>query len=307
MKAIKLYVAPVRHFFCVHYRSFSSNDNKNGEQDDENVIATYENNNKLIPQIKKILKYWSNPVDPKLIGIDPNGTFIEKFLLNDHLQHPLLEKYKFDPVDFIVGANAAFQIVYESYNSKDFIDFAKDQSSIKMPAAAEILNEVLHPSIYAEMLHATKYYVEKQKSDYVLENIKCNTFLYNIRIALITEEMETTRLKYEPKLLKTVKDFQNAYEFMATILKNQNLSADLETIELYQLFMKHDIAYPIGSVVARIKVRYQLHENNSMKDLFPCMTRSTFNLDAVNQMTNIWTYEGCISGHTELNWKIIGV
>lgn len=70
------------------------------------------------------------------------------------LCHPLLLKYKFDPVDFMKGAKVAYNVLAEGIASKEFSDFSNGFITVSHKQAQ--LENVLHPRIYQVAKEAVK-------------------------------------------------------------------------------------------------------------------------------------------------------
>ena len=122
----------------------------------------------------------NNLSDSKVI---PDG-YIRLFTYAD-LKNPLLEKYQFNPTDFMKGATYAFERVHKAIGSVELVNFAS--GVIKESDTNNMLKATLSPQIYIATIEASKAMHDKiylRKIDFQLQE----SHLVSIVTDVIEEE-----------------------------------------------------------------------------------------------------------------------
>lgn len=200
---------------------------------------------------------------------------VSAVMLFRDLQNPLLVKYAFDPNAFVGGAKIAYEAVNLAIASKEFYRYAG--GVIKQSSDNDLVSEVLSSRLYVACL-------------------KSSIFLRENGV-----EIEMNRVHVSKCILKSIKTA------IISATTNDDDQTDLEKAALTDITlsgptpevdpapMKKSTAYPPGSVVATVDVLFQSEEE------FAGPTEVVSKRDN----TSTWTFQGCISGQTELHWKIV--
>lgn len=216
---------------------------------------------------------------------DPYG--VSAVMLFRDLQNPLLVKYAFDPNAFVGGAKTAFEVVNLAIASKEFHRYAG--GVIKQSSDNDLLSEVLSSRLYLACLESSIFFREKGI------------------------EIETNRVHVSKCILKSIK----TAIISATTTNNddQSSTSDLATAALTDISgptpvvdpapTKKSTAYPPGSVIATVDVMFQSEEEFVHRQRTVDSTGEPTELVSKRYKTSTWTFQGCISGQTELHWKII--
>jgi len=198
---------------------------------------------------------------------------VSAVILFRDLQNPLLVKYAFDPKAFVGGAKIAFEAVNLAIASKEFYRYAG--GVIKQSSDNDLVSEVLSSRLYVACLESSIFLREKGIG------------------------IEMNRVHVSKCILKSIKTA------IISATTNDDDQTDLEKAALTDISgptpevdpapMKKSTAYPPGSVVATVDVLFQSEEE------FTGPTEVVSKRDN----TSTWTFQGCISGQTELHWKIV--
>jgi len=205
---------------------------------------------------------------------------VSAVILFRDLQNPLLVKYAFDPKAFVGGAKIAFEAVNLAIASKEFYRYAG--GVIKQSSDNDLVSEVLSSRLYVACLESSIFLREK-----------------GIKI-------EMNRVHVSKCILKSIKTA------IISATTNDDDLTDLEkaaltdisgrTPEVDPVPMKKSTAYPPGSVVATVDVLFQSDEEFVSTD---DSTGGPTEVVSKRDKTSTWTFQGCISGQTELHWKIV--
>ena len=204
------------------------------------------------------------------------------------LQNPLLAKYGFDPADFIIGARSAFQRYSLASSSVEMFDFANGR--LKTSEAAKLVRQ----SVWK--------------------------FMYNTNI-LVLKQLDEGPIRIVETL--DISDVQ-IYFARTTVIDNDHSDedslvsewdiksfSDLKSSEFKKCFFSN----PIGSVVATVGLKfiatdkYREHVCGTMRNR---MKANCSPDEWKRYNTELYTrihykqcvFEGCISGHVPLDWKI---
>ena len=320
----------------------------------------------------------NNLTDSKVI---PQG-YLRLFTYAD-LKNPLLEKYKFDPVDFMEGATYAFERVHKAIGSVELVNFAS--GVVKENAQNDMLKATLSPQIYKATIEASKAMHDKiylRKIDFKLHESHMVSIVTDVIEAKeMNKEGENTDSKHEnteqqratfddvkikeiPKAEHT--EFnggksssngdtfmdKNEQEVVEKVVRETQKLADARLgnpmefhkekkdplTERLDSIVGDDIAvektkfpkekirnksnildddfeggncdklkYPIGSVIATATV--YICGEETIEYVLPSMgpTGESVNKEQTTSVRFSWTFRGCISDHSELDWKIIAL
>eukprot|EP01035_Chromulina_nebulosa_P022546 gene22546-29196_t len=196
------------------------------------------------------------------------------------LQDPLLKKYAFNPTEFAIGAEEAFKQFSLAIASREFLNFAN--GFIKSSAVANFVQNTVSENLYNICVDA----LNKNKMD------SPETTMESIDVSAVHYLALETRL-----------------------IRNNLADIDIDTTETATAVTsgkrKKVFPYPVDSVVAKITMVLQATENYRTRynptedDAGYAGGESTVSHSRVN-ITQC-TFEGCISGHAPLDWKIISI
>eukprot|EP01038_Epipyxis_sp_PR26KG_P009379 gene9379-12637_t len=133
---------------------------------------------------KEILEEYNRLISLNVLSTNPTyGSILNRFILFDDLQNPLLKKYNFDPVDFMEGANEAFKQIFTIFNSIELSNFSK--GNIQESSKAELIKSVTVPKIHDTVFEALKgaKFVTMLKDFKIVSN-----FIETISTDIITKE-----------------------------------------------------------------------------------------------------------------------
>ena len=197
------------------------------------------------------------------------------------LQNPLLVKYAFDPNAFVGGAKIAFEAVNLAIASKEFHRYAG--GVIKQSSDNDLVSEVLSSRLYVACLESSTFLREKGITTEMNRVHVSKCFLKSIKTAIIS----TT---------------PNDDDDQTDLAKAALTDISGPTPEVDPAPMKKSPAYPPGSVVATVEVLFQSEE-----EFVRTVDSTGGSTEVVSKRdnTSTWTFQGCISGQTELHWKIV--
>ena len=211
-----------------------------------------------------------------LLGPSPKSVHI--FAL---LQNPLLAKYGFDPAEFIVGAALAYKRYSLASLSAEFLDFANGR--LKTSAAATLVRQSVWEAMYDANIFVCKE-VDGGPGR-VLESFDLSkSQICFVKTTLIEDSSEDSLInKWD---IRKFSDLKSPY------------------------FQKKSFfRYPVGSVVTTVGVKfmvtgsYRYYVRGKMQtNLFK--KKWSTELDTQILRYDQVTFEGCISGHAPLEWKI---
>ena len=220
------------------------------------------------------------------LGPSPKSLYV--FAL---LQNPLLAKYGFDPADFIVGAESAYHRYAMASSSVEIFDFANGR--LKTSEAAQLVRQ----SIWKVMYDAN-FTVLKQLEEGPIR---------------VVETLDISDIQIDfAKTSVVTDDGNNGNDSLV-------LQSDIQSFSVVKspAFRKRFFRYPSGSVVATVGVKfmvtdkYRQHVRGSMLKSFKAnFTPDEWKIWSTKIHTRIYyklcVFEGCISGHVPLDWKIAG-
>eukprot|EP01036_Dinobryon_divergens_P035093 gene35093-45424_t len=204
------------------------------------------------------------------------------------LQNPPLAKYGFDPVDFIIGSQSAITQYYLASSSLEFVDFAHGR--LKTSEDAELVHQTVWKAIYDAGIIVSK------QVDYGLVRVSEKIDLKDAHIHFV----------------KTNIVQGNSDEFVVSIDTDVRTSSAVKSPEFEKSFFQ----YLIGSVVATVGVKVEVTDTyrNRWCGIMPPIVKAIHTDDEWEQRTTKlhtrsnhkqFIFEGCISGHVPLDWKIV--
>ena len=220
-----------------------------------------------------------------LLGPSPDRAYV--FAL---LQNPLLAKYGFDPADFIIGAELAFKKYTLASSSLEFQDFANGK--LKTSAAATFVRQSV-----CKLMYDANIAVTKQWGCYGPVNVKINLELKDLHIYFAkTSFIESSD---DDSVVSNEWDIKSF--------------SDVQSPEFRKSFFR----YPVGSVVATVGVKFMCTETyrEHWYGAMPPQVRSLHTAEEWKErhselhtrtaLEQQCMFEGCISGHVPLDWKIV--
>lgn len=278
----------------------------------------------LIPRILSILNlFGDNDKISALIKLEDKSIVtsgIMRLFTYADLQNPLLIKYDFDPVDFMEGAIHAFEVVHRAIGSTDMQNFANGYSS--KSETHEMLKKTLGPQIYKATMEASK----EMNSIVDMRTIKFDlqkSHLVSITTDIIEESVDggqtdsvgeksegqavqEREAKHAAATQKIASDrLGNATDDDGKKKEEYNENAGEEDdIEPPLVPLK----YPVGSVVATATVFLKGVETLEFKLPSNISSVSGTESELIKQSRTTkfaWTFRSCISGHQEMDWKIV--
>ena len=201
------------------------------------------------------------------------------------LQDPLLLKYGFNPSDFAIGAEEAFKQFSLALSSTEFANFANGH--IKSSKQAIFLQNAVSQNLYTACLNALRK-DQLGSPEVTMKSIEVSAVHF---------------LALETRVVRN---------------NTENAESDLEISESDQTASrKIPESFPINSVVAEITMVLQATE--TYRTRFPSEVEKeaahpdegehTDGCTVVHSRVNVTqcAFEGCISGHVPLDWKIISI
>jgi len=212
------------------------------------------------------------------------------------LQNPVLKKYKFDPAEFAEGATEAFKQLHLAMASTDFNSFISGAS--QESPAADLLKSSLSPYLYDACAKAARH-LNKEDKTLIMTEVNVN------QIALVDVE---TFIHFDllARNKELIENFINAVKSESTLKSDATTLKRLEAEEAAVdagIFPEEVEVEPIentfvdGSVIVRASVMYEAQENYA--------DASNLSLKHSRLAHSTWTFEGCISGQTDLDWKVV--
>ena len=157
----------------------------------------------IIPRLQSVWNVFSNDdnwsemvnlTDSKVIS---QGYF--RLFAYADLKNPLLEKYKFDPVDFMEGARYAFETVHKAIGSVELVNFAS--GVVKGNEQNDMLKATLSPQIYKATIEACRAMHDKiylRKIDFKVHESHIVSIVTDvIQADELKKESENTDSEYE--------------------------------------------------------------------------------------------------------------
>lgn len=214
------------------------------------------------------------------------------------LQNPLLQKYDFDPMDFMDGAKEAFKQIHHAIASEEFFNYANDK--IETSSQAELLKESVSPTIYDACLSALQS-LGAQGSKTFMTDVKILEIAMTSVNTYVVDQARLKKLNYaklNKYLKKEIDKFSESVDkgeigYGKFMEKTITLAADVPESEILE-----DPGYPLGSVVATVEVHFKAEESYETKadgQVIPSKKTSY----------SSWMFEACISEQVEMDWKII--
>lgn len=304
---------------------------------------------------------------------------LDAICLYADLQNPLLQKYKFDALDFVVGAKYAYIKVISAISSVNFSNYSNGYAAKSEDHA--VLCAVLHPSLYGACIEAARSLHKAGISTTMTGNDVSSVTMTRVATTVVTAE--SLRRREELKKEKEAEAVAEADSSMSSVdatasgepssstlstnsgssdelkattagpitgsspdtvkmeaLKDKTLddsaikmtvgaNADASTEDLTSATATSNSSssassttgsagvtreeegedgadmgpveedYPVGAVLATVDVLCEATEKYQ--------TRFTDGEDVQSerQSAATWTFRGCISGHVELDWKVV--
>jgi hypothetical protein len=220
-----------------------------------------------------------------LLGPSPESLYVFA-----QLQNPLLAKYGFDPVDFIMGAESADHRVAMAFHSVEIFDFANGR--LKTSEAAKLVRQSVWKVIYDANITVKKQFEEGPVR--IIETLDIS----DIQIDFVKTSFITSNDDDDDSLV-----LESDFKYFYTVKSPE--------------FRKCFFRYPSGSVVATVGVKfmvtdkYREHVCGAMLKSFQANnTPDEWKSWETELHTRIHytlcVFEGCISGHVPLDWKIAG-
>jgi len=207
------------------------------------------------------------------------------------LENPLLTKYKFEPAEFVVGAKHAFMAISTAICSTDFNNFVN--GFVNISETQDLLKDVLSRPIYTACYIATRDLHKAGISTRLVKN-EISLFVMNgARTSVVTQET----IKKAPSTDIKSKNQETDEVDMSSVSATSGISGR-DSIIPEELLPK-PVEYPIGAVIANVDVHVESRETYETRIL------GGQDMTSDRSATTVWTFEGCISGHTELEWRII--
>lgn len=214
------------------------------------------------------------------------------------LQNPVLKKYKFNPVEFMEGATEAFRQLHLAMASTEFSKFCNEEK-VESPKA-DLLKSSLSPYLFDACASAARQLYKVDKKVFMKDlNIgrrallSIDTFvhvdLYAQNKKLVDDLVSAIKEETAAKVAASdPKDKESVNEAVSTATE-----AILESIEVES----EQKPFTEGSVIVRATVMYEAEETYA----------ETNNLNNTHSRLahSLWTFEGCISGQTELDWQVV--
>jgi len=293
-------------------------------------------------KMKSFLNYFINSeeksryqkISTDFIDMPQRSVFIWKTFMD--FQNPLLKKYKFDEVDFCVGATESFKHFFSTITNPEVAEYMKSNNSASKPDCVLVLEEISSPQFFEVCSTALKTILKKELPITFTDISIRKVSIMNMQTLIYKENGEAhhrdvmifkktpslarllTNVLIYPKMDQSMDDIQSFLPFSipgvqfevhkvtldpgddaeaakAKFLREQK-KKDSELIQRVENNDLGQIRYNDNSVVAVIDV------------LCDCVSTYKEAGSEVVQSRNILprlTFSGCISGHTELEWRLI--
>lgn len=266
---------------------FFSSDSKDPALEDRALQESFVG---LAPRFQALVKLFSNDsnfdmenlmrkriVDPmKIIGA--TRVLVE-------LQNPLLTKYKFDILDFAEGVKKAYEV--STLAAAKVVEAITIQGVPIDPAQVETSHDILK-DVYSDALY--------KKLQIALEETKL------INETLFKTSEIASKLKMEVKfptvmLSKVNVNTVTVNKVSTRIIESQ---ADDSSVSEEPATTEDLRRYKVGSVIASAEVFIDAEE-----EWIPSSAAKEYDIGKqTRSMTELWVFEGCISGQTPLEWVI---
>lgn len=247
--------------------------------------------------------------------IDPQKPLSALTLFAD-LQNPLLKKYKFDPSEFIVGAKHGYSTISAAICSIDFNNFVNGFTNIS--ENQDLLKDTLSRPIYTACYKATRDLHKAGVSTRLISNEISSFVMNGARTTVVTQEISkaptsTPPPTTDPNTVNAVASTSSISEgSVVKVDETRGMTSETATASTSvpnltsvdndrnpaEELLPTLVEYPIGSVVASVDVLVETKETYE--------TRILGGQDMTTQRSavTVWTFEGCISGHTDLEWQV---
>jgi len=276
---------------CIHSLRFFSSNSEDSTLEDRALQESFEG---WWPRMLALQNLSDNEISMQMENllrkkiVDPVKIFSAAKIFID-LQNPLLAKYKFDVVDFAEGVRKAYAAtthslakVVESMTVRDApID------PVEVEASRSLLQEVHSDEMWKKVQKALK---EAELMKETLQSVETGDNKFNIKI-----EFPTVILSKVVVQTVTV----NSISTRVIERKSDDTEGASSAITKINSTTDEDLRrYKVGSVVATAEVFIEAEEEwvpSSSKSDAKTFTRP---------ITEIWVFEGCISGQSPLQWII---
>lgn len=269
----------------VFTRRASNGGNEKNQKNDRELLADF---NKPLAQLMAGFHAAASPEgSAKIMQLHKQNPQISSIfalaaLFND-MQNPLLIKYKFDLGDFVLGAREAFRQMQLAVASKDFFEYASNVTTSSTDN--DFLSEVLNPNLHAAVVRAAAAEVDRTEgriSDMVVETAE-------VRECFVTH-VET----FMGNEIKEMDEAKNEWEAVKQAVGVNPTDIPDEANESLERF-------PDDAVVADVHVYFNVLE--AFKK--PLVSNAGVSVNAERVTKTICTFRGCISGHTDLEWRVV--
>lgn len=223
----------------------------------------------LYATIKSTVRSFGRPIQLPMIPVK----------LYSDLQNPLLKKYRFDPDDFLEGAEIAVS------NMMDVVDPAQ----ISDERCAQLLSDITMGDVREGFL-SWRSYVAEGRAKPVYPKVK-GVFLTGVHTDIVTVEDGQVLRELFPSLGVAVAPAGAGPEGDKDVPDDNDGPLNP---------LKH---YPVGSVVATVKVDAMLLKGDEEDTMVP-LGPGNITEDYIVVML---TFSGCISGQKKLEWKVSNV
>ncbi len=288
------------------------------------VDRELQNSYGIFPRLMAIPKLFIDPTEKdsfsklvknKIVFADKLITGLKVF---SDLKNPLLEKYEFDPVDFVKGATEAFSQLHKAMASREFSNYVTGFS--KVSETNDLMKSSFSPRIYKACIEATQH-IDSIGLSINMTHLDIKRVLLSSVNTHIIDEMsvekstiqmliDTQKLLYDLKDKDVVADLNeldsttefeipihsdgrtvkiNIAQEPSSLPVEEQLNIDAE----YIFIDENAVEYPAGCVVASVDVVFETHEvyMNKMNSETEAAER-----ESTREGNNNWTFDACISG-----------
>lgn len=256
----------------VQKRHFSSSDSKNAT--DKELHDSYSGVWPRISVLMELLEESGREKYDALMkgNVISAGKQLIGINLYADLQHPLLRKYQFDPIDFVKGAKEAFTQIRRAVTSMEIKD------AIHTAHAEELLQFALNPPLFKLYMAAFRE-IEARDYKITLQDLVIKDTIIGAATTCIVDE-------------EFYKEEEHTYNRLAEVLRSfATESKDLQ-------FDSIERRYPLGSVVANVDVIYDTEEIYLKIDEL----KQEETIHRLNR--TVVRFQSCISGQNELDWVV---
>ncbi len=250
------------------------------------------------------------------------------------LQNPLLKKYKFDEVDFCVGATESFKHFFKTITDPQAAEYVKMNKSSSKPESILLLEEISSPQFVEVCMKSLKNIQTKELPVTFIDiNIRkvsimslstkiCNGVVSQRDVMILQKTPALARLLTNvlvyPKTDHSMDDIQSFMPFKLPFVKIHVHKVALhpgETAYEAQDRFKHAQEKEYAELQRREEnndlgqIQYNDNSVVAVIDVL-CDCVSTYKeagseeVKSRNVLPRL-AFSGCISGHTDLEWKLI--